>query len=297
VILSTVTNQLTYAQAIIMGVLQGITELFPVSSLGHSVILPKLFGWNGIVNAQSSASTSNFLTFLVGLHVGTALALIVFYLKDWGRILGGLWSSAKARKISTSTEHLAWLIAVGSIPVGLAGILLEKHLRTIFAKPTWASAFLILNGFVLFAGERLRRKTTARHARPTGRRGVSLKSLSMRDGFIVGASQILALLAGFSRSGVSIVTGLSRGLSHDDAAKFSFLLATPIILAAGLYKLPSLATSGKGIMGQVLVGSIAAGIAAYLSVRFLTRWFSTKTLAPFAYYCMGAGVVFMALTA
>lgn len=296
-VLSAVTNHLTYVQAIVLGVLQGITELFPVSSLGHSVILPQLFGWTGIVDAQSSTSTSVFITFLVGLHVGTALALIVFYAKDWGRILRGLWTSTKARKVTNSTEHLGWLIVVGSIPVGLAGIVLEKHLRTIFAKPTWASAFLILNGFVLFAGERLRKASAARHARPSHRRNASLKSLSMRDGFVVGASQILALLAGFSRSGVSIVAGLTRGLDHDDAAKFSFLLATPIILAAGLYKLPTLATSGKAIMGQVVVGSIAAAIAAYLSVRYLTRWFTTKTLTPFAYYCMGAGVVFMVLSA
>jgi len=295
VYLSAVANHLTYVQAIILGVLQGVTELFPVSSLGHSVILPQIFGWTGIVDAQSSQSTSNFLTFLVGLHVGTALALIVFYWRDWGRIIAGLWSSTKARKVSTSAEHLAWLIVVGSVPVGIAGLVLEKHLRSLFAKPTWAAAFLILNGIVLFIGERVRTSQTARHSRGS-RRGVTLKSLSYRDGFIVGASQIFALFAGFSRSGVSIVAGLFRGLHHDDAAKLSFLLATPIILAAGLYKLPTLFTSsGREILGQVVVGAIASAIAAYFSVRFLSKWFTTKTLLPFAIYCVGAGAIFMAL--
>ncbi|MEI7479800.1 MAG: undecaprenyl-diphosphate phosphatase [Actinomycetes bacterium] len=282
-------NHLSYFQAIVIGILQGVTELFPVSSLGHSVILPKLFGWDNIV-VQQSESESGYLAFLVGLHCGTALALIVFYFQDWKDIIAGLWTSTKTRKIETSTQRLGWLLIVGTIPVAIVGLALEHKLRTTFSKPVYASVFLFFNGFVLLLAERVRKSQLKGTHRRRNTVAPELATLPMKDGLIVGASQILALLPGFSRSGVSMAAGLLRGLNHEDAAKFTFLLATPIILAAGVYKLPDLTgPNGKGILGQVIVGSIAAGIAAYIAIRWLSKYFETKTLLPFGIYCLAAG--------
>jgi len=282
-------NHLSYFQAIVIGILQGVTELFPVSSLGHSVILPKLFGWDNIV-VQQSESESGYLAFLVGLHCGTALALIVFYFQDWKEIIAGLWTSTKTRKIETSTQRLGWLLIVGTIPVAIVGLALEHKLRTTFSKPLYASVFLFFNGFVLLLAERVRKSQLKGTHRRRNAVAPELATMSMKDGVVVGSSQILALLPGFSRSGAAMAAGLLRGLNHEDAAKFTFLLATPIILAAGVYKLPDLTgPNGKGILGQVIVGSIAAGIAAYIAIRWLSKYFETKTLLPFGIYCLAAG--------
>jgi undecaprenyl-diphosphatase len=284
-----------YAQAIILGLIQGVTELFPVSSLGHSVILPQLFGWTSVVAAQS-ASESYFLAFLVGLHVATALALALFYRDQWFRIVRGLIRSLRRRQIETSDERLGWLLVVATIPAGMVGLVLEHPLRVLFATPVAAAGFLIVNGFVLLGGEWIRRRAQVRavvaahEQTATGDR--RLDTLEFREAGVVGVAQVFALLAGISRSGITMVAGLVRGLDHQDAARFSFLLATPIILAAGVYKLPDLlGPNGDGVRGQVLAGSIAAGVAAYLSVRFLSRYFAHRTLLPFAVYSLAAGVL------
>jgi len=275
---------ISYLQAIVIGLLQGITELFPVSSLGHSVLLPALLGWHQVVASQS-AQESFYLAFLVGLHVATALALLWFYRDQWARILTGLLHSLRHRRIQTPDERLAWLLVVATIPAGLVGIAFEHALRTLFAKPLAAAVFLTCNGAILLAGERYRRQE-----QPT-RRSRALSTLAFPEALLIGATQILAFFAGISRSGVTMVAGLVRGLDHQDAARFAFLLATPIILAAGLYKLPDLlGPNGNGVGGQILAGSAAAGLAAYLSVRFLTRYFQTRTLTPFAVYCLVVGV-------
>ena len=284
---------MTYLQAILLGLLQGVTELFPVSSLGHTVILPRLLGWNDVVAAQS-ASESFFLAFLVGLHVATALALLAFYWRTWLDIVRGILVSLRRRRIETSTERLGWLLIVATIPAGLVGLIFEHPLRTLFAKPLAAALFLIVNGLILAAAERLRRRAEIRSlavdrglAPATSRR---LDSMEFREAGVIGVGQVFALLAGISRSGITMAAGLGRGLDHEDAARFSFLLATPIILGAGVYKLPDLlGPNGHGVLGQVLAGSIAAGVAAYLSVRWLTRYFRTSTLRPFAVYCIVAG--------
>ena len=286
---------LTFAQAIVLGVLQGVTELFPVSSLGHSVILPQLLGWTDVVAAQS-ATESYFLAFLVGLHVATALALLVFYRATWARILRGLLVSLRARRIETPDQRLGWLLVVATIPAGIVGLLLEHTLRVVFAKPLAAAGFLLVNGLILLFGEWVRRRAEVRRvvaAHQTNAAGDRrLDTLEFREAGAVGVAQVFALLPGISRSGITMVTGLARGLDHEDAARFSFLLATPIILAAGLYKLPDLlGANGAGVRPQILVGSIAAFVAAYISVRFLTRWFTTRTLMPFAIYCLVVGVV------
>lgn len=286
---------LTFAQAIVLGVLQGVTELFPVSSLGHSVILPQLLGWTDVVAAQS-ATESYFLAFLVGLHVATALALLFFFRTTWARIVRGVLVSLRTRRIETPDQRLGWLLVVATIPAGVVGLLLEHTLRVVFARPLAAACFLVLNGLILLFGEWVRRRAEVRtvigghEQTPTG--GRRLDTLEFREAGAVGLAQVMALLPGISRSGVTMVTGLARGLDHEEAARFSFLLATPIILAAGVYKLPDLlGPNGDGVRPQILVGSIAAGIAAYLSVRFLTRWFATRTLLPFAIYSLLVGTL------
>jgi undecaprenyl-diphosphatase len=296
---------LSYVEAVIVGAAQGVTELFPVSSLGHSVLVPALVGGQWAQDLNVSTPQSPYLAFIVGLHVATAAALLVFFWRDWVRILAGLVSSARYRRIQTSDERLAWLIVAATIPVGLAGLALEQLFRTTLGKPIPAAVFLILNGIALYAGEILRRRVAPAQDDPTpaGEQGTHsgeaidnrLAQLPMGRGVLIGSAQILALLPGISRSGITIVAGLWRGLSHEDAARFSFLLATPIILAAGVYKVPDLfGPLGTGIGGQVLAGSIASFVCAYLAVRYLTRYFQTRTLTPFAIYCALAGAASLA---
>jgi undecaprenyl-diphosphatase len=308
-------TELSYLQAVFIGALQGVTELFPISSLGHSVLVPALFGgsWYHLVTESSTSNSeeSPYLAFIVALHVATALALLVFFWRDWVRIIGGFLHTLRVRRIETSTERLAWLIVVTTVPVGITGLALEHTFRVLFAKPLFAVVFLTANGLILLGGERLRRRSEQREAArdsyqataaapsPTGasRADIAaahsrqLDTLAYREAAVIGLFQTLALLAGISRSGITMVAGLLRGLDHEDAAKFSFLLATPVILAAGVLKLPTLAgPAGNGIHGQVIAGVLAAGVAAYLSVRFLTRYFVTRTLTPFGIYCLVAGI-------
>jgi undecaprenyl-diphosphatase len=286
---------ITYFQAVVIGLLQGVTELFPVSSLGHSVLVPAWLGWDSLVKGQS-ADESFYLAFLVGLHVATAVALLVYFREEWVRIIGGFFRSIRTRRIDGPDERMAWLLVLATIPVGLVGLIFEHSLRTIFAKPLAAACFLTVNGVILLAGERFRRRAEGRDADAAAgdatEAGRRLDSLDFREAGVVGVAQTAALFAGISRSGITMVAGLARGLSHEDAARFSFLLATPIILAAGVYKLPDLlGSNGAGIRGQILVGSVVAGLAAYVSVRFLVRWFTTRTLTPFGVYCLVAGVI------
>ena len=286
---------MSYLQAIVIGLLQGITELFPISSLGHSVLVPAFLGWDNIVGSQS-AQESFYLAFLVGLHVATAIALLVFFRDTWRRIITGFFRTVRRRKIETPDERLAWLLIVATIPAGITGLLFEHTLRTIFATPSAAAVFLILNGLILFAGERVRRRADVSML-AAGQGSVTeparrLDTLKPREAGLVGLAQVLSLFAGISRSGVTMVAGLVTGLDHEDAARFSFLLATPIIFAAGIYKLPDLVgPNGDGVRGQVLVGSICAGLAAYAAVRFLMRWFETRTLTPFAIYSVVVGTI------
>lgn len=326
---------LTYLQAIVIGLLQGVSELFPVSSLGHSIIIPALIGGDWARTLNMTLDKSPYLSFVVAVHVATALAMLIFYRRDWVRIVAGLISSIRHRRISTSSERLGWLLVVATIPVGLVGLIFESVIRTTLGRPVVAAVFLTLNGVLLYSVEKLRHRSTTGahrkgvHAAPSlisaaggdiaGEDDLGGASLTAtlsagtaaadaegdaalaaddrlgRRGWgestAIGAAQILALLPGFSRSGATIAAGLLRGLDHEDAARFAFLLATPVILAAGLLKLPELAgPEGKGILGQVLAGAVVAGVAAYLSLRFLTRYFQSHTLMPFAIYCALAGL-------
>jgi undecaprenyl-diphosphatase len=294
---------LSYFQAIIIGLIQGVTELFPISSLGHSVIIPALLGWHTIVNSES-AKESFYLAFLVGLHVATALALLVYFREDWARIIRGFFHTLRTRRVETVDERLAWLLVVATIPAGIMGLLFEHALRDLLATPVAASALLTVNGLILLAGERVRRRQQVRAvavAHGLNDEGARrLDTLEYRESAVIGVAQVLALCAGISRSGITMVAGLFRGLDHEDAARFSFLLATPIILAAGVYKIPDLlGSNGSGVRGQILVGSVFAALTAYLSVRFLMRYFESRTLTPFAVYCLVVGIsttIYFALT-
>lgn len=384
-------SHLTYAEAMVVGLIQGVTELFPVSSLGHNVLIPALIGGSWAQDLNVSRPESPYLAFIVGMHVATAVAMIIFFWRDWLRIVGGFFTSfgqfarpaPRTVRFQTQTyyQRLAWMIVVATIPVGLAGLALEHAFRVIFSKPVPTAIFLAINGLILFAGERLRRRgATERHGEKfgyiedpgpalTGGRGAARwgsgalgsagavagtgvpagpggptvaygepggsgrmaagpdagrpwphpapeerpargvvgpedpedaiqadKRLAKRgylEAFILGAVQILALLPGISRDGVVMVGGMFRGLSRADAARFSFLLSAPVILAAGVLKIPDLlGPLGNGIRGQVLAGSILSGVGAYVALRLFMRWIqnSSRTLAPFATYCLVAGI-------
>jgi undecaprenyl-diphosphatase len=365
---------LTYFQAVVIALIQGVTELFPVSSLGHSVLVPAWFGgsWQALVtqSSQGDSGTSFYLAYIVALHCATALALVWFFRADWVRLVRGFLRSLPASvrlslqarrprlSVLDKDERLAWMIIFATIPVGLTGVALEHVFRTVFAKPAAAAVFLFINGLILLGAEAMRRSAVRRkqesvpvtvaqpaqsyappaaqwqpaapaapgygypgysqdpgyparqaapasHRKPSGARAASdiadaeqsderISRLSYKDAILIGSTQIFALLAGISRSGVTMAGGLWRGLDNEDAARFAFLLATPVILAAGLLKVPSLAgPAGAHIHGQVAIGFIVCGIAAYLSVRFLVRWFQTRTLTPFAIYCLVFGLLSM----
>jgi undecaprenyl-diphosphatase len=315
-------SHMTYPEAAIIGLIQGVTELFPVSSLGHSVLIPALVGGSWATDLDAAAPSSPYLAFVVGLHVATAIGMLIYFWRDWLRIIGAFFSSIVHRRAETADERLAWMIIFATIPVGLVGLAADHETRVLFAKPVLAGVFLIVNGAILFAGERFRPqkgrdadreleeqadggppvRSGAAHA--SGQRALRQQELSgairadqrlatmtYAQATLIGTVQILALLAGISRDGIAMVAGLYRGLAREDAARFAFLLATPVILAAGLLELPKLTGHlGNGIHGQILVGSVLAGLGAYVSVRFLTRYFQTRSLTPFAIYCVIFGL-------
>lgn len=314
------THQLSWLEAIVIGALQGVSELFPVSSLGHSVLLPAVIGGSWAQDLDVSAPESPYLAFIVGLHVATALALLLFFWRDWIRIIGGLATSIVRREVTTSAQRLGWLLVLGTVPVGIAGLLLEHTFRTVLSRPVPTAVFLIINGLVLLGAEMLRRRAssgipTTPPPSPSDRPGdvdpaartvvvqvgtnpvATAEASDERLGRMpvlravgIGAAQIAALCPGMSRSGVTMATGLLRGLSHEDAARFSFLLSTPVILAAGVLKLGDLAGPlGDGVRPQILVGSLLSFVGAYLSVRFLIRYFENRSLRPFGVYCIVVG--------
>jgi undecaprenyl-diphosphatase len=285
----------TTLRAIILGLLQGVSELFPISSLGHTVLFPKLFGWNQIVAFQSKPE-SPWLAFIVMLHVGSAVGLLIYFWKDWIAIIRAFFASLRKRRIETSTERLAWLIIAASIPTGILGLLLEHQARTATAKPEVAAIFLVVNGFILFGAERLRRRSevralAVREGRMKRDGGRRLETMDYREAAIIGVAQSGGLIAGISRDGMCMAGGLLRGLDNEDAAKFGFLLATPIILAAGAFKFGDLTGPlGAGIRGPAVIAAVTAAIVAVITVHFLTRYFRRGNLNPFAAYCCVFGL-------
>jgi undecaprenyl-diphosphatase len=397
-------SHITYLEAAVVGLIQGVSELFPVSSLGHNVLLPALIGGSWASDLNVSEASSPYLAFIVGMHVATALALLIYFWRDWIRIIGGFFSSIRHRQVQTRDQKLAWMIILATIPVGLVGVVADKPFREVFGKPIVAGVFLIINGVILYCGEKFRPRASiqadqavaaerdrelvsaagpagyqpgrpgyqagptgyqdgptgyqtgptgyqdgptgyrsgpsgygpdqdpyqdlyqprepsyrpgqpaaraagqvprARHRQVSGHQALRDEELAqalaaderlVRIGYLkaltIGAAQILALLAGISRDGVTMVAGMTRGLSREDAARFAFLLATPVILAAGVLKIPDLmGPLGNGIHGQILLGSALSGLGAYVSVRFLMKYFQTRTLYPFAIYCFAFGLL------
>ena len=281
---------ISYLQAIILGALQGIAEPFPISSLGHAVIVPSLLGWNIHQNDEF------FLAFLVATHCATALVLFAFFWEDWKRIIAGFVRSVRGRATPDDADaRLAWVIVIGTIPAGILGLALEHKLRTLFASPTTAAIFLTINGVLLLAFERLRR----RPPRPGDYEGDAdprIARMSFKQAAAIGTAQAAALIPGISRSGVTMGGGLLTGLSNEDAARYAFLLATPIIGAAGVLKLPDLmGSAGDGVRGQAVVGAIAAAITTWFAVKFLLRFFETNRLSPFGVYCIAAGLFSLAV--
>ncbi len=280
-------HPISYFQAIVLGITQGIAEPFPISSLGHGVVLPRLAGWNIHQNDKF------FLTFLVATHLGTALVLLGFFFSDWVRIVKGLWRSLAIREIREDDvdARLGWLLIAATIPVGIIGLLLESSLRKLFASAQIAAVFLIVNGIALLLFERLRRRPP-RPGDGLGDGDARIAKLSWRQAIGVGVSQVAALIPGISRSGFSMGGGLLVGLSNEDAARFSFLLATPVILAAAALKLPELLGSeGNGVRGPALVAGVCAAVTTFFAVKFLLRYFQTSRLTPFGIYCIALGVI------
>src|SRR3954447_3086480 len=280
-------HPISYFQAIVLGLLRGVAEPFPVSSLGHGVILPRLAGWDIHQNDKF------FLTFLVATHLATSIVLFFFFLRDWMRILAGLGRSLRDREIRAddADARLGWLLVVGTIPAGLIGLLLEHPLRKVFASPSLAAVFLMLNGVMLFGAEQLRRRAPVVQRAAGGDDRIA-RRVSWRGALGVGSAQAIALLPGFSRSGATMSGGLLVGLSNEDAARYAFLLATPIIGAAAVLKLPDLAGhQGDGVRGPALAAALCSALTAWLSVRFLLRFFETNRLTPFALYCVIAGAL------
>lgn len=291
---------LTIWQTIFLALLQGITELFPISSLGHTVILPGLLGWASIQTDTACGGQSCFLPLVTALHLGTSIALLIFFWREWLQVLQTLVKNVKEGEVRTGTEDwVSWLIIIGSIPAGLLGLFLQDYLKALFASPMLAAAFLVVNGSILFAAERWREHREARMSFANAKEREAsfrpLSSLTWKEALVVGLVQSLALIPGISRSGSSMVAGLGVRLSHEDAARFSFLLGTPLIFAAGALEIPQLIGQSAYTWMLVVLGAVLSGVAAFLSTKFLMRYFQTGRLTPFAYYCWGAGLISIVL--
>jgi undecaprenyl-diphosphatase len=272
---------LTALQAIIMAVLQGVTELFPVSSLGHAVILPRLLNWGVDEKAP------DWLAYLVVMHLGTSIALFAFFWRDWLSFLRSLINASDSR--AKTDRQTFFYVVLATIPAVIVGALFRKLLGDAFAAPAIAAAFLIVNGFILYFGDRLAEESVG-----------SLDQLNWKGALAVGFAQCFALIPGISRSGATMVAGVVAGLKHSEAARFSFLMGAPIILAANVYEAPKLMKEGATLGGMAILSGIVAGIFAYLSLTLLMRYFNKhefEAMSPFAYYCWAAGVISLGIIA
>nr|WP_029420711.1 undecaprenyl-diphosphate phosphatase [Alicyclobacillus macrosporangiidus] len=275
---------LLWTQIMVTALVQGITELFPISSVGHAVIMPYLLGWTNLTDSEQ------FLPLVVMLHLGTAIALLWYFRRDWAYLVGAVLQRNHRDRGRQPHLRVLLLIVVATIPAALIGKLFEHKLRELFPSAVSASVFLMVNGLVLLIADRLRRNAG----------NGEMERMSYLQSYLIGALQALALIPGISRSGITMAAGLATGLTYEDAARFSFLLATPIILGAGVLEIPKVVHAhAHDIMLYGLVGGIVAGVCAYLSTAFLMRYFKThevKALRPFAYYCLIAGAVVFVLS-
>jgi undecaprenyl-diphosphatase len=268
------------ALAVFVAVLQGVTELFPVSSLGHAVILPAVLGF-GI-----DQRAPEFLPFLVVLHLGTAAALLLYFRRDWLGIAAGLFARPSVER--SASRHIFLMVVIATVPAVIVGFVFNHTLRTLFGVPVVAAGFLFANGFLLFAGERLRKSVATQDGR------TDLHALTWKRALAIGLWQCTAFLPGISRSGATMVGGLLSGLSHRASAHFSFLIATPVILGAAVLEVPRLLhqSAAPDMVRASAIGGVVAGVTAYASIAFLMHYFRKhefEALDPFAYYCWAAG--------
>jgi len=275
---------MNFPHAVLFAILQGATELFPVSSLGHAVIVPKLFHW-GI-----DQSSPGFLPFLVMLHLGTAIGMLIYFWPDWAAMFRGVLGRGYEVEVTIQRNILAKLITA-TIPVIIIAFLVKKPVEHLLDRPRIACLFLIANAALLLAGEYLRTRGTKRG-----------DNLTYTDALVIGLFQCLALLPGISRSGAAMVGGLRRGVAHEASAKFSFLIGTPAIFAASVLEIPKLAHTHQlhALFGTALIAAIISGLVAFASTAFLMRYFrdhDSWALKPFAYYCAAAGAASFVLIA
>ena len=280
--------ELSYWQAILTGFLQGITELFPISSLGHSILVPAWIGgsWNTFLT-NSTAGESPYLLMIIALHAASATTLLLIFWKRWLQLIKAFFRSLKSRSLETAEARIIWLVLVATVPVGVLGVLFEQQFQLLFSEPLAASIFLTLNGLILIVAEKSSKTKTLIDSDET-----LVHQISFKNALTIGVAQSAALFPGISRFGVTMGAGLNRGLSHSAASDFAFLLATPVILGAGLLKIPDLFNPEiSHIIGPVIVGSIVAVFGTYISVKILVKWFKHHTLYPFAIYCLFVGLI------
>ena len=280
--------ELSYWQAILTGFLQGITELFPISSLGHSILVPAWIGgsWNSFLT-NSTEGESPYLLMIIALHAASAITLLLIFWKRWFQLIKAFFRSLKSRSLETPEARVIWLILIATVPVGVLGVLFERQFQVLFSEPLAASIFLTLNGLILIVAEKSSKTKTLNDSDET-----LVHQISFKSALTIGLAQSAALFPGISRFGVTMGAGLNRGLSHSAASDFAFLLATPVILGAGLLKIPDLFNPEiSHIIGPVIVGSIIAAFATYISVKVLVKWFKHHTLYPFAIYCLFVGLI------
>lgn len=278
-------------KVILLALLQGVTELFPVSSLGHTVIIPAFLGWWKLTTSDA------FLPIVTILHLGTTIALLCFYWRDWAALIRAFFKTLIARSLDADPQgKTIWLVIVGTIPIGVTGLLLEKSIQAVFFSTQWPvlpAAFLCMNGAVLYVAEALRQRSEPANMdrAKQEQRYSRVEDLTFPQALLIGFAQIFALIPGISRSGITMVAGMRAQLSHEEALRFAFLLLVPVIGAASLLEVPKLIHAGSAAIIDGVVGSIIAGLAAFFSVRFLARYFKVGRLTPFAFYCLGAGLV------
>ncbi len=280
----------TYEQAIIIGFIQGLTELFPISSLGHAILIPAWIG--GSFKQFISEENDAYLLITIAMHLASSVALFLVFRKRWVGLIAGSYKAVKSKNYQSTPFRVLGYIVIATIPVGVLGLALDDYFQDIFGKPQYSALFLTVNGLILITAERLSKRDLLHEFHDSD--AEIDRRVNAKTALAIGFGQSLALFAGISRFGVTMSAGLVRKLNHSVASDFAFLLSLPVILGASVVKLPELfSTDTRLVLGQILAGSVVSFFATYVSVTFLVRWFKTKTLYPFAIYCLAFGMISM----
>jgi undecaprenyl-diphosphatase len=280
----------TYEQAIIIGLIQGLTELFPISSLGHAILIPAWIG--GSFKQFISEENDAYLLITIAMHLASSVALFLVFRKRWVGLIAGSYKAVKSKNYQSTPFRVLGYIVIATIPVGVLGLALDDYFQDIFGKPQYSALFLTVNGLILITAERLSKRDVLHEFHDSD--AEIDRRVNAKTALAIGFGQSLALFAGISRFGVTMSAGLVRKLNHSVASDFAFLLSLPVILGASVVKLPELFTTDtRLVLGQILAGSVVSFFATYVSVTFLVRWFKTKTLYPFAIYCLAFGMISM----